>query len=164
MTIKTEQSELASPQEAEQIKKACLRLLVRREHSKKEIQNKLTGKGFDRSRVCQAIDELAGRNWQNDDRYAENYARVRSQKGFGPIRIAYELGQQGIDAEKIESVLSALTDDWPALLETVYLKKYPGRGRIDMNERAKRMRFLQYRGFSNSMINTLLERQSKKLT
>lgn len=164
MTIKTEQFELASSQETEQIKSACLRLLTRREHSKKEIRDKLTIKGFDQSRVTEVIDDLSSRNWQNDARYAENYARFRSRKGFGPIRIVYELRQQGIDTEAAESALTSVTNDWAAILEETYFKKYPDPKPFDVNERGKRLRFLLQRGFSNSMINALLNRQSKKLT
>ncbi len=70
-------------QDSKQIKKACLRLLARREHSRKEIQNKLAVKGYESSRVSAVVNDLAQQSWQDDTRYAESYARVRSQKGFG---------------------------------------------------------------------------------
>ena len=61
-------------------------------------------------------------------RYAESYARMRSQKGFGPVRIAYELRQQGIETRiPLIKVLQATTErlDWLNLMEQVYTKKYP---------------------------------------
>ncbi len=161
MKNKTDTPILDLDQSRKNIKKACLRLLTRRDHSRKEIQDKLSLKGFERSQVAEVIDELSSQNWQDDGRYAEAYARVRSQKGFGPVRIAFELRQQGVDTATIEQVLRIVTDDWPSLMEKVYFKKFPRETRFDLNERGKCIRFLLQRGFPNAMINTLLERQSK---
>lgn len=136
------------------IKKDCLRLLTRRDHSRKEIQVKLADKGYQPDQVASVIDELVQQSWQDDTRYAESFARVRSQKGIGPIRIAYELKQQGIEASTVEKVLRTTTDNWMVLLAQVYTKKYPESSALDNNERAKRTRFLTQRGFSSTMIST----------
>jgi regulatory protein len=144
-------------QESKKIKSACLRLLTRRDHSRKEIQDKLAVKGYDRSQVLTVIDELAQQSWQDDTRYAESYARVRSQKGFGPVRIAYELKQQGISQDTVDKIVLATTEDWMNVLERVYTKKYPESVAMDNNERAKRTRFLLQRGFSSAMITTLFK-------
>jgi len=149
---------------SKQIKKDCLRLLTRRDHSRKEIQRKLADKGYQPDQVVSVIDELAGQSWQDDARYAESYARVRSQKGFGPVRIAYELQQQGIAQAKVESVLRATTDDWMNLLEQVYDKKYSDSTAIDSSEQAKRSRFLLQRGYSSAMIQDFFKRTATKLT
>ena len=77
-----------------QIKESCLRLLARREHSQKELLNKLLVKGFDKDEILAVIEEFALQGWQSDSRYAESYARHRIQKGYGPISIAYELRKQ----------------------------------------------------------------------
>jgi regulatory protein len=131
-------------QVSKQIKNDCLRLLTRRDHSRKEI-------------VSAVIDDLAQQSWQDDTRYAESYARMRSHKGFGPIHIAYELKQQGIEAHTVDKVLQATSDNWLNLMEQVYNKKYPESLTIDSNERAKRVRFLLQRGFSSAMITTLFK-------
>jgi regulatory protein len=149
---------------SKQIKKDCLRLLTRREYSRKQIQDKLTVKGYEPGQVSSVIDELARQSWQDDARYAESYARVRSQKGFGPVRIAYELQQQGIAPSKAESVLRATTDDWMNLPEQVYGKKYSDSTAIDSGEQAKRSRFLLQRGFSSTMIQDFFKRTATKLT
>ena len=144
-------------QASKKIKSACLRLLTRRDHSRKEIQDKLAVKGYDRSQVSTVIDELAQESWQDDIRYAESYARVRSQKGFGPVRIAYELRQQGIGQDAVDKIVQTTTEDWMNVLERVYTKKYPESVAIDGSERAKRIRFLLQRGFSSAMITTLFK-------
>jgi regulatory protein len=151
-------------QDSKQIKKKCLRLLTRREHSRKEIQDKLAIKGYDRNQVLGVIDELAQESWQDDVRFAESYARVRSQKGFGPVRIAYELKQQGIAPDTIDKIVRATTDNWTNLLEQVYTKKYPETVAMDSSERANRIRFLQQRGFSSAMIHDLFKQTTTKST
>ncbi len=142
-------------QEIKQIKKECLRLLTRRDHSRKEMQDKLAVKGYNLSQVSQVIDELTRQSWQDDTRYAESYARMRSHKGFGPVRIAFELRQQGIAADVVEKIVYSTPDDWAVLLAQLYSKKYPRTGAIDSGERTKRFRFLLQRGFSSAMITDL---------
>ncbi|WP_442496991.1 regulatory protein RecX [Methylobacter sp. sgz302048] len=139
------------------IKETCLRLLARRDHSRKELLNKLTGKGFDREDVSAVIDELAQQGWQDDQRYAQNYARYRIQKGYGPVRIEYELRQNGVDEIDLDAVLQASASSWMDLLEQVYNKKYNHKKNLDRNEWAKRSRFLLHRGFTGEMISALLD-------
>lgn len=151
-------------QVSKQIKKDCLRLLARRDHSRKEIQNKMAIKGYEPSHVSEVIADLAQQNWQDDTRYAESYARVRSQKGFGPVRIAYELKQQGIESSTVDKVLRATTDNWINLLKQVYTKKYPGPVAMDSSERTNCIRFLLQRGFSSAMIHDLFKQITTKST
>ncbi|WP_411727956.1 regulatory protein RecX [Methyloglobulus sp.] len=151
-------------QDIKQIKKECLRLLTRRDHSRKEIQDKLAIMGYDRNQVLAVIDELTRQSWQDDLRYAESYARVRSQKGFGPIHIAYELKQLGITPDTVDKIIRATTDNWMNLLGQVYTKKYPGTVAMDSSERANHIRFLQQRGFSSAMIHDLFKQTTTKST
>lgn len=146
---------------SKKIKQQCLRLLTRREHSRKEIQHKLSLKGYEAEQVAAVIDELTQQRWQDDSRYAESYARVRSQKGFGPERIAYELKEQGVASDTVNKVLITTTDNWMKLMEQVYNKKYPQTIALDNTARANRIRFLQQRGFSLTMIHQLLKQTTK---
>ncbi|WP_292434491.1 regulatory protein RecX [Methylobacter sp.] len=153
-----EKSEAGVPHIAEQqIKEICLRLLTQREHSQKELLDKLALRGFDRDDVQPVIDELAEQGWQDDLRYAENYARFRIGKGYGPIRVSYELKQNGIAAFDLEGIVQEEAGSWMALLEQVYSKKYPHDTVLDRNEWAKRSRFLLHRGFSGAMISALFD-------
>jgi len=108
---------------AKEIEGVCLRLLARREHSRQELLAKLALRGFDRDDALPVIDELAEHGWQDDLRYAESYARFRIQKGYGPIRVSYELKQNGIAAFDLEGIVQEEAGSWMALLEQVYSKK-----------------------------------------
>lgn len=148
---------IEQPHVAKEIKEVCLRLLARREHSQKELLAKLTLRGFDRDKVLPVIDELVEQGWQDDLRYAESYARFRILKGYGPIRVSYELSQNGIAALDLDAIVQIEVGGWMALLEQVYRKKYNHDMLLERNEWAKRSRFLLHRGFSGAMIGALFD-------
>ncbi len=146
-----------------EIRASCLRLLARREHSQKELLNKLLLRGFGKDEILLVIDEFSRQGWQSDSRYAESYARSRIQKGYGPAWISYELKKNGIEAIDLEDIVCKSVGSWMELLEQVYTKKYGHDLRIDRNEWAKRSRFLLHRGFSGAMVSDLLEHLNIKL-
>lgn len=154
-----------------EIRNICLRLLVARDHSKTELLNKLAVKGFDKACAQTVVDELAEEGWQDDSRYAESYARSRIVKGYGPVRIGYELRLQGIALGSmdngasfdLEAIAQAEAGGWSALLERVYRKKYRPVIKLTYGEWARRSRFLTQRGFSGDMIAELFERLNIEL-
>ena len=154
---------IEEPHVTKEIKEICLRLLARREHSQQELLAKLALRGFDRNDALPVIDELAEQGWQDDLRYAASYARFRILKGYGPIRVGYELKQNGIATFDLETIVQAETGSWMALLEQVYSKKYPHDTALERNEWAKRSRFLLQRGFSGAMISALFDELNIKL-
>jgi regulatory protein len=129
-------------------KSVAVRLLSRREHSAFEIRDKLSKRDFDKSEIEQAIIELQQGGWLSDERYAEAYIRMRQQKGFGPIRISIELNERGVKESIIDTYLHQQDDSWLVTLQQQYQKKYKNKAVIDYNDKAKRIRFLQYRGFA----------------
>ena len=137
-------------------------MLARREHSRRELLDKLALRGFERSEVQPIIDELVEQNWQNDARYAECFVRERIAKGYGPIRIVYELQQRGIkdidpDAQAEEQ------GGWQQLALEVYLRKYGDGRSLTPSEWLKRSRFLQQRGFGGEMIKRVFAELKIKL-
>ncbi len=142
---------------AKEIEAICLRLLARREHSRQELLNKLVLRGFDKDDALPVLDELAEQGWQDDLRYAESYTRFRILKGYGPIRVSYELKQNGIAAFDLESIVQEEAGSWMELLGQIYSKKYSHDTVMQRNEWAKRSRFLLHRGFSGAMIGALFD-------
>ena len=65
----------------------ALGLLVRREHSRKELTRKLAAKGLESEDVTAAVERLAAEGWQDDTRFAESLVRSRAGNGYGPLRI-----------------------------------------------------------------------------
>ena len=137
-------------------KQVAVRLLSRREHSAEEIRQKLVKREFEAAEIATALLELKQGDWQSDERFAEAYVRYRRLKGFGPVRIASELRERGVDELIANRYLYADESLWLDTLEREYLKKYHGSDYEDFQEKAKRMRFLQYRGFSIDQINKVI--------
>ena len=133
-------------------------MLSRREHSFRELLQKLTLKGFQRDAVEELLNEFVELGWQSDQRFAESYSRSRLQKGFGPVRIQYELRERGID-KGLNKVFDE-APDWQTLLSELHSKKYGAEAPADMKERAKRIRFFQHKGFTHDMIKQLFNQMS----
>ncbi len=138
-------------------KSVAVRLLSRREHSAFEISEKLRKRDFDEAEISTAIAELQQGDWLSDERFAEAYIRMRQQKGFGPIRIAMELNERGVKESIVENYLPAVDEDWQEILLRQYQKKYRNQPMADYADKAKRIRFLQYRGFPLDAIYRLLK-------
>lgn len=141
--------------EAEVYAKA-VELLARREHSAQELARKLHTRGCDQAVVETVLARLAAERLQSDARYAEVYLRQRSEKGYGPQRIRAELQERGVDERLIGEAMRRAVDegevDWFERAATAYARKFGGRPVEDLKDRAKRQRFLQYRGFSHEQI------------
>lgn len=123
-------------------------LLARREHSYRELIQKLLLRFIDVDLIRKAVDQLRDERLQSDYRFAETYLYSRSQRLFGPQRIRAELRERGIADDIVATVFAEAQIDWSAnqlkLLRTKFGEKSP----IDFAEKAKRLRFLHYRGFS----------------
>lgn len=146
----------------QQIETVCLRLLSRREHSRRELLDKLALRGFNRDEVEPVISEIAEQNWQNDERFTESYVRQRIQSGYGPMRIRYELQQRGINDADLDPQAGD-QGGWQNLLLDLYSGKYGDEKSLSQNEWLKRSRFLQQRGFSGEMIKRLFAELKIKL-
>ena len=142
-----------------QIKQICLGLLARGELTRQLLAQKLKQRGYVSASVYLVIDELAEQGWQSDQRYTEQYIAMRTRKGFGPVRIQNELEQRGIEEVSASQAMRDLT--WQDAIASTYRKKYNTRPITDWSDRAKRMRFLQYRGFTTEQIQRFMQTQDR---
>ncbi|OOF67982.1 recombination regulator RecX [Rodentibacter caecimuris] len=103
-----------------------INLLARREYSEFELRNKMQEKAFSELEIDEVIAHCQQKNWQNDKRFAENYLRYRSQRGYGLNRIRQELKHlKGIQSDIINEVLVECDIDWSKLALIVLCKKFP---------------------------------------
>jgi regulatory protein len=132
-------------------------MLARREHSAFEIRRKLQQKDLAAAEIEEAIGRLQQEGLLSDARYAESYINMRKGKGYGPLRIALELKERGVAESDYREYLLADDMDWWSVLKAAYAKKYGDTRSTDYREKARRMRYLQYRGFALDMIHELVE-------
>ncbi len=126
---------------------AGLKMLMRREHSRLELLQKLQIKGFDVDVVNNSISKLVEQNYQSDDRFSEEFIQMRFNQGKGPVKIASELKMRGINTFDL-SVF-----DWFQLAKEIRQRKFGDLSSLDFKETAKQKRFLQSRGFTLDQIN-----------
>ncbi len=128
-------------------RKKAMDLLARREHGRAELERKLVAAGFAADVAADALQQLTEEGLQSDRRFVESFVQSRINQGKGPLRIHADLGQRGVAAGLIDDVLETVGEDWVALARSVRQKKF-GRSRpTDFKDKARQMRFLQYRGF-----------------
>jgi regulatory protein len=122
-------------------------MLMRREHSKLELFQKLQTKGFDVDVVNSSISKLVQQNYQSDDRFSEAFILMRFNQGKGPVKIASELKMRGINTFDLSQF------DWFELAREIRQRKFGNASSLDYKEVAKQKRFLQSRGFNLDQIN-----------
>jgi regulatory protein len=131
-------------------------LLARREHAQAEIKRKLRDRGYDNELTLEVVDELTRRRLLSDERFAEAFIRSRADRGQGPVRLRAELRQLQLPIEQIERQLAGAGVDWTDLARSVRLRKFGKHPASGLGERAKQVRFLQYRGFTAAQIRAAL--------
>ena len=126
-----------TPQE---LKARALRYLVRREHSRDELSRKLAPHAESQQILEGTLNWLESTNKLSNQRFAEVRAHVLARK-YGAAKIRQDLKAKGIDDYPVSAA------DEVERARAILARKYriPPTTR---EERAKRARFLQGRGFS----------------
>jgi regulatory protein len=137
----------STPREEPSPYQRALGLLVRREHSRKELTRKLVAKGVDRDALEPALDILSRQDFQNDTRFAAALARSRAAAGYGPVRIRAELATHGLPREAIADAIEACERDWTDSALDVATRRFGGKDLRDPAARRKALDFLLRRGF-----------------
>ena len=144
------------PRELTPLQRA-LALLVRREHSRKELARKLAERGIERDAALAAVDRLAGDGWQSDVRFAEMLVRSRVGQGQGPVRIRAELGTHGLGEDMIATALADFEGSWTqTALELAQRRFGGGLASADAAQRRKAADFLYRRGFDGESVRAAL--------
>lgn len=130
----------------------ALGLLVRREHSRKELSRKLTARGVDAVEVEAAVERLAGEGWQDDTRFAESLVRNRAASGYGPRHIRAELGTHGLDRDALAAAMETFEGDWSEVARDLVRRRFGDAGPGDVAQRRKAAELLMRRGFDGDTI------------
>jgi regulatory protein len=146
-----DEDRFACPKE---IRKKAMDFLARREYGHAELARKLADKGYKRAIVEDELQRLTDEGLQSDSRFAESFVQSRINQGKGPVRIRADLGQRGIRDGIIEAAIEEAACDWYELARDERIKKFGSAPPEDFKEKARQMRFLQYRGFEQDHIQS----------
>jgi regulatory protein len=134
---------------------AAVTLLARREFCSIELGAKLAAQGFEPEAVRSALGELIERRYLDDERFTRQFVVIHAERGQGPLRIRRDLAGLGLPAELIETQLQS-RGEWAALARKVLTRRFGTRPPRGWPDKARRMRFLQYRGFAGEDIRSAL--------
>ncbi len=131
----------------------ALQLLTRRDYSRAELKSRLAADAESEEALDAVLDTLQADRLLSDHRYASQRVAARGNR-YGNARLKQELRQKGVSDEDIAEAMPEAGDETERC-RAIWLKKF-GRPPLSAEERAKQMRFLQYRGFSGDAIRRVL--------
>jgi len=147
--------EIAGAEEVHKATESALGLLEVRARAKREIQTRLTQKGYDENVIAQAIEKLARLGLIDDAQFAAQWVEAKTRIGgsrpVGKRRLSSELFGKGVAKDQIEEAIGQVSAaDELALARAAAQKKVrvvPTEREALQSERQKLMGFLQRRGF-----------------
>jgi regulatory protein len=162
------QSSDQSSKQSPSLKARALRLLSRREYSRKELAQKLlqtvTQKSPDvpndlEEQIEKVLSEFEKQGWLSDSRYAEALVRRRSQR-YGMRRVTEELQRAGIEQSTISRLSQDLKDTEFERAHALWERKF-GQISLEQKERARQYRFLISKGFNPELVTRLISGHSQ---
>ena len=134
-------------------------LLARGDYSAARLHEKLLLKGFMSQAVAETVDTLRERGHLNDARLARGLVERFQKQGFGRCGVWAKLQQRGLTDDVITTALSEWEE--PAeikLAEQLIQRRFSAAALEEPKTRARAYRFLLRRGYSASVVASVLGR------
>ena len=136
------------------LKGRALRLLSAREHSRAELERKLIRFEEVPGTLAQALDELQAKHFIDEQRVLDSVVHRRAAK-LGAARIQQEVQAKGLEPQAVADAVSHLRATELMRAREVWRKRF-GEPAIDLQTRARQMRFLASRGFGGEVIRRVV--------
>ena len=132
------------------LRHAALDWLGRRDYSRSELTRKLKRKFGDEAEAdfAELFDWLEEHRFLDESRYLDILIRSAIERGHGLLRLRQDLRQRGITPALIDQALSSLEVDWFELARNLRARRFGLKPVTDQKEKARQLRYLQYRGFT----------------
>ena len=171
-TSEQKQAEIDAIKAESRLRWLAFYYLSRREYGKAELKQKLIDKEQDPEKIDALLDEFEEKGYQSDYRTTLMLIRENIRKGRGRGRIKQEFYRKKIAmpgnidelidmantesdefSEFVDDDANNLVDgvDWLKLAVIARTKKYGNDIPVEQKEKAKQLRFLQYRGFNTDI-------------
>lgn len=123
----------------------ALKLLALREHSRKELENKLRQKGCSADDILMALDRLEEENFLSDRRFCESYIRSRLRKSpEGQQILILRLKEKGVSSALASACVSQYFAEHEEEIDSLF-KRFKERV-IEKKGEEKAMAFLYRKG------------------
>ena len=136
----------------ESVYQRAILVLGYRDHSVQELRRKLLTKGFEEEAIEAVLVYLLKKKYLDDDNFSQQYCQYRFEKGYGRLKIRYELQQRGVAVPLIQSALQNYADEWYTSAQKVHQQRFGDKPK-NQQQKNKQIRFLQNRGFEWEEIN-----------
>jgi regulatory protein len=143
------------PSQPVSLKARALRYLSIREHSRLELRRKLARYAEEGDDIDALLDFLEKNNWLSQERFAESLVHRRAAR-YGNSRLVAELQTHGVHGEALAELKSGLADTEVARAKEVWRRKF-GKAAQEPAEKAKQLRFLIGRGFSQRAVRAAMQ-------
>jgi regulatory protein len=134
--------------EFNKLRTTAIAWLGRQEYYESKFRQKLKDKEADEEQIELIVTEFIDNSWLSEQRYCDAFVRSRIAKGQGKMRIKADAQQKRLDQDCLHQALESNEPDWFAVAQQTYNRRYGDKPMGDAKEKAKRMRFMQYRGFN----------------
>jgi len=145
-----------SDAELARLREVAIRLLARREHSRRELAVKLRQRGGATEHIEGTLDALESERLLSDRRFAEEFVRVRRERGQGPVRILAELSERGVDQSLARELLHAEPDHWLERARALRDRRFGGTLPASRREWLRQAGFLSRQGYTSEQVHAVL--------
>jgi regulatory protein len=177
---------VSSKKQSPSLKARALRLLSQREHSRTELEKKLSdylrlqakaerasnAQDQDQAQsqadtpalspeiqIAAVLDEFERRGWLSDTRFAEALVRRRSER-YGMRKIKDELQRAGVTSDASAALLDGLKHTEFERAKELFERKFDGIAE-DQKMRARQYRFLVSKGFNPEIVAKVIGGRQK---
>ena len=137
------------------LKARALNFLSKREYSARELALKLQPYATENDDIEAIISWLQEKNFLSEERFVESYVRQRISR-YGNQKILYDLQNYHIVSPIIEEITETLKETELARALALWKRRF-GKPPQTIQEKAKQIRFLQYRGFPLNIIQKIIK-------
>jgi len=139
----------------------ALRLLGKKARTRKELEERMRKKGFDREVIARTIEWLQELGYINDEEYARRRVEyILTSSPRGRTQLLRELRQRGIDKELAERVVDeklSQVDEYKLAKEAAE-RKLPSYHHLERKVARRRLyAYLKRRTFSHDVVMKVLE-------
>lgn len=134
----------------------AVELLSRREHSIRELKQKLIQRDYAEDEIDSAIEQLLKANYLSNERFIGCLIRARISQTMGPARIKAELLNHEISSTQIESHEEWQQTNWHDIALQAKIKRFGGAAATDHKAKLKQLQYLTRRGFSTDQANSAI--------
>jgi len=140
----------------EGVRRSALWHLSRRDHSERELRDKLARKTENQQWIASIIQECIEYGYLDDDRFAQSLFRSMQNRGLGLKRISRDFINKGLDIERLEQLIQSSQFDYIASANEALNKKYK-KHLASQYTKQQAMVFLQAKGHDFDDIYAAIE-------